>query len=478
MKRLDDNFLWGGATAANQLEGGFDLDGRGMSIADVFEFYEKEDRKKMKKELSVDEIEELLHKEGNFPKRRGCDFYHNYKNDIALLAEMGFKAFRMSFSWSRIYPNGDEECPNKKGLEFYDKVINELLKYNIEPVITLSHFETPIIISTKYGGWSNKYVIHFFERYCHTMFEYFKGRIKYWMTFNEINAAFELPFKGSAIPYNDDSLYETRIHQGVYNQFLASALVTKDLKEIDPEAKMGCMIASFTTYPETCDPRDIFKALKANQRYYLFSDVQCKGEYPAWYLQELKRKNICLDMHEAEKDIIKKHTVDYISFSYYLSLVTSHDTSKDLGEGNLIGGVENPFLPKSDWGWAIDPLGLRITLNEFYYRYKLPLMISENGFGAYDVLKDGTVHDNYRIDYLRCHIKELINSVIEDGVDCFSYLSWSPIDMISAGTSEMSKRYGYIYVDYDDYGNGSGKRIKKDSFYWYKKVISSNGESL
>lgn len=477
--KLNDRFLWGGSTAANQLEGGYNIDNKGMSVADIFEFYEKKDRKKAKKELSLEEIGELLKKEnGNFPKRRGCDFYNHYKEDIALLAEMGFKAFRMSFSWSRIYPRGDEKEPNKKGLDFYDNVVNELLKYGIEPVVTLSHFETPLVIATEYGGWCNKEVIKFFQIYCHTVFEHFKGRVKYWMSFNEINATLEIPLKGAAIPYSSDDLYETRKHQALYNQFLASALVTKELKEIDKSAKMGCMIASFTTYPDTCNPLDIFKAMKANQEYYLYTDVQANGEYPTWYIKELERKKIQLNMPKEELSIIKNNTVDYISFSYYMSLVVSHDTSKQICEGNLKGGIDNPYLPKSDWGWSIDPLGLRITLNEFYYRYKLPLMISENGFGAYDEIKDGTVHDEYRIEYLKRHIEELINAINDDGVDCFAYLSWSPIDMISAGTSEMSKRYGYIYVDYDDYGNGTGKRIKKDSFKWYKKVIASNGEDL
>lgn len=478
--KISKDFLWGGATAANQLEGGYDLDDRGMSIADVFQFYEKSERKKAKKELTLDEINSIRNlKDGNFPKRRGNDFYHRYEEDISLLAEMGFKALRLSFSWSRIYPRGDEKSPNKKGLEFYDKVIEACLKNNIQPIVTLSHFETPLIIATKYGGWKNRKVIEFFKRYCNTVFLHFKGRIKYWMTFNEINAALEIPFKGSALPYATDEEYELNKHQGLYNQFLASALVTKDLKEIDPDAKMGCMIASFTTYPETCHPQDVFKAMRANQEYYLFSDVHVKGEYPSWYLNELKIKEIQLDIKTEELEIMKQYTVDYISFSYYMSLVVSHDESKISGEGNLKGGIDNPYIKRSDWGWAIDPIGLRVTMNEFYYRYNLPIMISENGFGAYDVLEnDNTVHDSYRIAYLKAHIEEMKKAIMCDGVDCIGYMSWSPIDMISAGTSEMSKRYGYIYVDADDYGNGSYNRFKKDSFYWYKKVIESNAEEL
>ncbi len=477
---LDKDFLWGGASAANQMEGGYDLDGRGMSIADVFMFYEKKERHLAKKELTIEEIKKLReNKSNNFPKRRGNDFYHHYQEDIALLAKMGIKAFRMSFSWSRIFPRGDEKEPNKAGLKFYDNIINELLKYKIEPIITLSHFETPLVIATEYGGWCNKEVIKFFQTYCYTVFTHFKGRIKYWMSFNEINAALEIPFKGSAIPFSQDRLYETQVHQGLYNQFLASALVTRELKRIDKTAKMGCMIASFTTYPASCDPDDILKAMRANQEYYLYADVQANGNYPNWYLKNLEKRDIHLNFSKEELDIIKNNTVDYISFSYYLSLVASHDPARKVGEGNLKGGVENPYLEKSDWGWAIDPIGLRITMNEIYYRYNLPILISENGFGANDILTvDNQIHDEYRIKYLQKHINELKKAIELDGVICLGYLSWSPIDMISAGTSEMNKRYGYIYVDYDDYGNGSGKRYLKDSFYWYQKAIASNGKVL
>ena len=477
---LDKDFLWGGASAANQMEGGYDLDGRGMSIADVFMFYEKKERHLAKKELTIEEIKKLReNKSNNFPKRRGNDFYHHYQEDIALLAKMGIKAFRMSFSWSRIFPRGDEKEPNKAGLKFYDNIINELLKYKIEPIITLSHFETPLVIATEYGGWCNKEVIKFFQTYCYTVFTHFKGRIKYWMSFNEINAALEIPFKGSAIPFSQDRLYETQVHQGLYNQFLASALVTRELKRIDKTAKMGCMIASFTTYPASCDPHDILKAMRANQEYYLYADVQANGNYPNWYLKNLEKRDIHLNFSKEELDIIKNNTVDYISFSYYLSLVASHDPARKVGEGNLKGGVENPYLEKSDWGWAIDPIGLRISMVDLYDRYRKPLFIVENGLGAKDVvLPDGTIDDQYRIDYFDCHCKEMLNAIEIDGVECLGYTSWGCIDIVSESTKQMSKRYGFIYVDADDYGKGTYKRIPKKSFYWYKKVIETNGACL
>lgn len=475
---MKSTFLWGGASAANQLEGAYDVDGRGLSTADIFPFYEQKDRKQAKKEYTLDEVLQYAKdKEGNFPKRRGIDFYHHFKEDIAYLAEMGFQAFRLSFSWSRIFPNGDEEEPNMAGLAFYDQVIDELLKYHIEPIVTLSHFETPLTLAITYGGWANKKLVTFFTRYCQCVFDHFKGRIKYWMTFNEINAALEIPLKGSALLWEEGKEYEKKKHQALYNQFLASALATKALRECNPNAEMGCMVASFTTYPETCHPKDVYQAMLENRAYYLFLDVQANGSYPNWYWKQLRKQNICIDMDEQELSIMKEYTVDYISFSYYMSLTCTHEKNREVGEGNLKGSIDNPYLAKTDWGWSIDPLGLRITMNEIYDRYHKPILISENGFGAYDQLEaDGTIHDPYRIAYLSEHIEELLNAIEEDGVDCFGYLSWSPIDMISAGTSEMSKRYGFVYVDYDDYGIGSGKRYKKDSFAWYKTLIQSNGK--
>lgn len=477
---MKQQFLWGGATAANQLEGAYDQDGRGMSIADVFRYYERDQRKAAKKELTLEEITLLASDTaGNFPKRRGIDFYHHYQEDIALLAELGIKALRISFSWSRIFPRGDEQEPNEAGLLFYERVIHELLDHQIEPIVTLSHFETPLALAVDYGGWANYQLVEFYLRYCDAVFRRFQGNVRYWMSFNEINAALEIPFKGSALVYSEDKDYETRKHQALYHQLLASAKATHCLHAIDPQAKMGCMIASFTTYPETCHPKDVLKALQENRAYYLYLDVQADGTYPAWYWKQLEQQGIQVHTTEEELDILRRNPVDYISFSYYMSLTATHEEGRAGGEGNLKGGVDNPYLEQSDWGWAIDPLGLRITMNEIYYRYHKPILISENGFGAYDQLEEnGCIHDSYRIAYLASHLQEVQQAIELDGVDCFGYLSWSPIDMISAGTSEMSKRYGFVYVDLDDEGNGSGNRYKKDSFYWYQQFIEAQDSFL
>lgn len=476
---MEKEFLWGAASSANQMEGAYNVDGKGLSIADLALFYEYKDRLKLKKELSLDDIEKLKDTDGNFPKRRGNDFYHRWEEDLELLHQLGIKAYRFSIAWSRIFPNGDDVNANEAGLSFYENIINRCIEYKIEPIITLSHFETPLVISEKYGGWNNRSVIKLFLRYACVVFQRFKGKVKYWIAFNEINAALEIPYKGSAIPFANNAHYAQAVHDGLHNQVLASALVAKKLHEIDSNAKIGCMIASFLTYPLTCAPPDVWKALNENRSYYLYADMLVKGFLPAWYRMDLARQGIEITLSEQDLTIIKNNTVDYISFSYYMSLTASSSQNQNKGNGNLKGGVINPFLEKTDWGWSIDPTGLRIALNDMYDRYNLPIMISENGFGSIDVLEhDGTVIDNDRIKYLKEHVKALKAAVEEDGVNCFCYLVWSPIDMVSSGTSEMRKRYGFIYVDADDYGNGTYDRFKKKSFYWYRKVIDSNGEDL
>ena len=475
-------FLWGGATAANQLEGAYNEGGKGLSIFDMVQFVPKEERAN---EIEMDikskkELEDLLAGTvgDNFPKRRGIDFYHRYKEDIALFAEMGFKTFRMSISWPRIFPNGDETEPNEEGLAFYDKVFDELLKYGIEPLVTLSHYEIPLALVQKYNGWADRRVVEFFVHYAETVFDRYKGKVKYWLTFNEINVSTMSPYIGSGVLIDEVENKEETVYQALHHQFVASARAVKACHEMIPDAMIGCMLARMEVYPETCSPDDVLEALKEDQMNLFFTDVQVRGYYPSYMLSYFEENDIKLNMLPGDEEILLQHTVDYLSFSYYMSMVASGAPGKQKEKGNFFSGVKNPYLESSDWGWQIDPKGLRITLKKMYDRYQVPLFIVENGLGAYDkVEEDGSINDDYRIDYMRAHIEQM-NEAIKEGVDLIGYTSWGCIDLISASTSEMSKRYGFIYVDQDDYGNGTLERSKKKSFDWYKQVITTNGEEL
>ncbi len=475
-----EDFLWGGATAANQIEGAYNKDGKGMSSADFVEFIPKSQRTgDHNMDMTSEHVQKVLSDDydGRFPKRDGIDFYYTYKEDIKLFAELGFKAFRMSIHWSRIFPNGYDLEPNEAGLAFYDDVFDTLLSYNIEPVVTLSHYETPFGLTEKYNGWVNREVINHFVRYAETMFNRYKDKVKYWITFNEINIINISPYTGGGIISDKEDNPITASYQALHHQFVASALATKSLKQIIPHAQMGCMLARMKHYPYTCNPEDVLKAQQEDQANLLYTDVQAKGEYPNYYHKFLADNNIDLEITDADLAIIKQYPVDYISFSYYMSLLSSVTPEGETTGGNLMNSLKNPYLTASDWGWQIDPIGLRIVLNELWDRYQKPLFIVENGLGAKDVVEDGKIHDDYRIEYLQQHISEA-KKAVEDGVDLIGYLAWGPIDLISMSTSEMSKRYGFIYVDQDDYGNGSKKRFKKDSFDWYKKVIETNGHTL
>ncbi|SDC39186.1 6-phospho-beta-glucosidase [Terribacillus halophilus] len=478
------NFLWGGAIAANQAEGAWNVDGRGMSVADVASY---------RSDLSLDDYEghvaissEVVQKamddptDKYYPKRRGIDFYHHYKEDLALFAEMGFKALRVSIAWSRIFPTGEEQEPNEKGLQFYDDLFKEMKKHNIEPIVTLSHYEMPLALSVKYNGWVERKVIDDFVRFSNVCFHRYKDYVKYWLTFNEIDSINRHPFTTAGIipdkcPKGKE---EEQVYQALHHQFVASALVTKDCHEIIPGSQVGCMLTKLTTYPNTCKPEDVEITLKKNLQNYFYADVQVFGEYPRLTQKKLERKGIHIKMEEGDLEILKENTVDYLSFSYYMSLTESMEDGLEKTAGNTVKGVKNPYLPATDWGWQIDPIGLKISLLELYDRYRIPLIIVENGMGAKDeVESDGSIHDDYRVNYFREHFRQM-KEAVEEGVELFGYTSWGPIDIISAGTSQMSKRYGFIYVDQDDDGNGTLARTRKDSFYWYKKVIESNGEDL
>ncbi|MFU2222537.1 6-phospho-beta-glucosidase [Streptococcus pluranimalium] len=486
-KQFPKEFLWGGATAANQYEGAWDQGGRGPATSDTARAVAPEERKTMGGEFTTPMNRERLDfalndKEGLYPKRWGSDFYHRYKEDIALMAEMGFKTFRLSIAWSRIFPNGDEAVPNEEGLAFYDAVFDELNKHGIEPLVTLSHYEFPIGLVKEYGGWKNRKVIDFFVHYAETVFKRYKGKVKYWLTFNEINILGLTGYLSGGLLFEDGKLNLQDMYQAVHHQFIASSLATKVGHEIDPDNQIGMMLARMEAYPATCHPDDMMQSITKDHENLFYADVQIRGKYPSYMNRFFKENNINVVFEDGDEDILSQYTVDFMSFSYYMSSVTRHPNNQTEEQkattGNLILGEANPYLEASDWGWQIDPVGLRVTLNKLYDRYQIPLFIVENGLGALDTLEeDGSVHDQYRIDYLDKHIKQMYEA-IEDGVELMGYTMWGCIDLVSASTSEMSKRYGFVYVDADDQGNGSFDRYRKDSFFWYKDVIATQGQSI
>ena len=471
---FSENFLWGGATAANQCEGAYNEGGRGLATVDV------QPIGKDRFPVALGKRKMFDFEEGYFyPAQRGIDFYHHYKEDIKLFAEMGFKTFRMSIGWSRIFPNGDDATPNQEGLEFYRSVFEECRKYEIEPLVTIAHFDVPMNLVTKYGSWKNRKLVDFYVEYCRVLFNEYKDIVKYWLTFNEINMLLHLPFMGAGLVFEEGENEDVVKYTAAHNQLVASAKATKIAHEINPNFMIGCMLAAGNTYANTPNPKDVFKALEADREGYFFVDVQSRGYYPNYALKELERKGVKIPFEDGDKELLKENTVDFISFSYYSSRLTSADpeVNKET-QGNVFATLKNPYLEASEWGWQIDPLGLRITLNSLYDRYQKPLFIVENGLGAKDELINETVEDDYRIEYLREHIKAMKDAVELDGVDLIGYTTWGCIDLVAASTGQMSKRYGFIYVDRDDEGNGTYKRYKKKSFGWYKKVIASNGEDL
>ena len=474
-KEFPKNFLWGGAYAANQAEGAWNVDGKGMSIADIHELREDLDRKKNQdNDYTIDEIKEKINKQGNFPLRRGIDFYHTYPEDIALMKEMGFKCLRLSIAWTRIFPKGDEEYPNLEGLAFYDRLLDELIKNGIEPIVTLSHYEMPIHLVLKYGGWQNKQLIQFFNRYAKTVLERYRNKVKYWIVFNQINLIHFESFNSLGIPIDSTDNFMEAKYQGIHNQLVASAYVKKYAKKINDQMQIGVMVSDMTASPYSCNPKDVKMTFRRNRIQFYFSDVPIFGEYPKHILNYFDSKGYHIHMSDEELRVIKENTCDFLAIAYYRSKVISYQDGLD-DPATL---TKNPYVKENPWGWVIDPDGLYTIVSTHADRYKIPIMIAENGFGMFDTLcEDGTVHDSYRIEYLRDHLLAL-KDAIYDGANVFAYCSWAPIDLISAGTVEMGKRYGYVYVDQDDEGNGSKKRYRKDSFYWYQKVIQSNGEII
>ncbi|MDM8101660.1 glycoside hydrolase family 1 protein [Oceanobacillus oncorhynchi] len=467
-KQFPDDFLWGGALAANQIEGAAQEDGKGLTTADALPDGVFGDVSFIPRE--------------NYLKKEAIDFYHRYKEDIKLFGELGFNVLRISIAWARIFPNGDETEPNEKGLQYYDDLLDEMKKYNIEPLITLSHYEMPLTLAEKYGGWSNRKVIDFFEHYARVVFERYKNKVKYWITFNEINMILHAPFNGGGIQGKPEEIDKSVLYQSIHHQFVASSLAVKIGHKIMPEAKIGCMIAGTPVYPLTPKPADMIETMQKERETLFFADVHVRGKYPNYMKRYFKENDIHIEITDKDKGILE-NTVDFISFSYYMSSCATADAElHEQSKGNIMSIIKNPYLKESEWGWPVDPEGLRLILNQLYDRYQLPLFIVENGLGAKDeLITDETGHptviDDYRINYLNDHLLQ-VKEAVADGVEVMGYTAWGPIDIVSNSTGEIRKRYGFIYVDRNDNCEGTFERYKKKSFNWYKDVIRTNGENL
>lgn len=478
LKAFPQDFLWGAASAANQCEGAWNVEGKGVSISDVMTSGTHKSPRRITP--TIDESKYF------YPSHEAVDFYHRYKEDIALCAEMGFKIFRMSINWTRIFPQGNETVPNEAGLAFYDKVFAELKKYNIEPLVTIYHNENPFYLTGLCNGWQDRRCIDYYMNFCQVLFERYKDVVKYWIPFNEINCLTTKlgNWNHAGILHPGTEFFTDQVDEpsarfaALHHQFVASARAVKLGKSINPNFRFGTMICHITVYPLTCDPEDILLTQQEDMLRNCFSgDVQVKGIYPYYIRRYFERNGISFEITQQDLQDIKEGTVDFYSFSYYMSNCITGQKNAAQVSGNVMGGAKNPYLKATEWDWQIDPKGLRYTLNRVYDRYQVPIMVTENGLGARDVVEDGKIHDDYRIDYLRQHIEQM-RLAIDDGVNLIGYTPWSTMDLVSVSTGEMAKRYGFIYVDRDDAGNGTQNRLKKDSFYWYQKVISSNGENL
>ncbi|WP_424960703.1 glycoside hydrolase family 1 protein [Paenilisteria rocourtiae] len=476
-KGFPDRLLWGGAVAANQCEGGFREGGKGLSVADVHRYNPDMDITKVshESEMTLEQVQKsMLDEDGYYPKRYGIDFFHTYKADLALLAEMGFQNFRTSIDWSRIFPNGNEEVPNEAGLQFYDALFDECLRLGMEPIITMLHYETPLGITLKYGGWHNRDVIDLFAKYGEVLLRRYQGKVKYWIVINQINLVHYESFNSVAICADQVENLEQAKFQAIHNQFIASAKIVEKAREISEDFQIGTMLADCTSYPYSCEPEDVIMTMRRNRMQYYFSDVQLRGEYPTYITRYFDDNNIKLNILPEDIVLLKANTMDFLALSYYYSQTISAKKNTM----NPADTTPNPNLKANPWGWSIDPLGLYNCLNQYYDRYQVPLMIAENGFGMYDKIEEnGKIYDDYRIAYLSAHIEQM-QEAMRDGVEIFAYCAWGPIDIVSCSSAEMEKRYGFIYVDLDNMGEGTGKRIKKKSFDWYKEVIASNGLKL
>lgn len=483
------NFLWGGDISATQIEGGWDEDGKSPVETDYavgvtrkegmrYSWYRLPDGTEGKAHIMSGHLPKgakFIFKEGvHYPNHKASDFYHHFREDIALLGEMGFKALNLTISWARIYPHGTAGGVNPKGIQFYRDLLLECRKYGIEPIVTLYKYDMPAFYIEDWGGWSNRKLIDEFVAFARTCLEEYKGLARYWNTFNELNVPFLMAAYTAPSPQEVEQTYEE-----LHHQLVASARVVQLAHQVDPANKVGCMCCGIFNYPATCDPKDYLLMQQAAQKnFYFFSDVFVRGYYPSYALRMMERQGVHLAITEEDKADLMAGKVDFMAFSYYSSNTVTTHSQQEQTAGNMTAGGKNPYLKASAWGWQIDPLGLKRALHELYDRYQIPLLIIENGLGAEDTLEpDGSIHDPYRIEYMRQHIAAM-KEAVEEGVDLWGYTMWACIDLVSASTGEMRKRYGFIYVDVDDQGNGTFRRYKKDSFVWYKQVIETNGETL
>lgn len=480
---LPDGFLWGGALSANQTEGAWREGGRGPAVADVATYKPDLDLKEYAAHhaYTAERVEAALADEDDafYPRRRGIDFYHRYPEDLALFAELGFSTLRVSIAWSRLYPTGEELEPNEEGVAFYLALFTKMRRLGIEPLVTLAHYDAPVALALEHRGWVDRRTIGLFERFARTCFERFGHLVTQWISFNEIDSITRHPFtSGAILEERVEGDLEQALCTALHHQFVAAASVTRTLHELHPEARMGSMITMLTTYPNTCHPDDVAATQEKMRMLYLCADVQVGGGYPRLALRALERRGVTVPFEPGDVELLREHPADFLAFSYYMSMTESVRADAERTPGNTVLGVKNPYLPSSAWGWQVDPVGLRISLLDLYDRYGKPLFIVENGLGTHDeVDADGRIRDPYRVDYFRAHFREMI-AAVDAGVELLGFTSWAPIDMISNSTSQMTKRYGVIHVDLDDLGRGTGERRRKDSFFWYQRVIASNGADL
>lgn len=473
--RLGEDFLWGGGTAASQCEGAWDVGGKGLNIMDLVTAGSLTSSREITGEIEPDKV---------YPSQTGNDFYNRYVEDIALLADLGLKSFRLSIDWTRIYPTGEENEPNQAGLRFYHEVIDELLAHDIEPLVTILHIELPVHIARKYGAWTSRETIDLYLKYCGTLFTEFKGKVRYWLTFNEVNHQVFFDNDNSDVySYMVSGLQLSTLDNppqalatSCYNALVAGAKAVALGHQIDPENMVGCVLAFVPQYPATSLPEDSLAGLHGYDRDLFLLDVMCRGAFPRYKLMEYQRLGIHLEITEEDAVALKAGTIDFCGMNYYSSGMSAAENRGY--ENGFFHGYRNPLLKTNDWGWEDDPVGLRYALNYVDRRYGKPIIITESGIGVEDELVDGTVEDDYRIAYLREHIREVEKAIVEDGVNCLGYFTWAPIDLVSASTGEMKKRYGVVYVDRHDDGTGDYQRFKKKSFDWYRKVIASRGEDL